>query len=369
MNTNRSRCAGRSFFNLKEPCMGTEFIVKAEPLKKLIEELYLKTGMSDEDAKLHADGLVTANLRGVDSHGVLRTKVYFDRFINGAVNMHPDFRLIKENRAIRVYDADRASGYVAAAYGMRKAIELAKEFGLGSVHVINSNHFGACAYFSQMAVDAGMLGFCATNTKAMITAPGAKGNATGNNPFALGIPTFDDFVFMLDMAQSVVAGGKLKMAAAKGEKIPLTWATDIDGNPTDDPVKGFQGFLLPAGGYKGLGIAYAIDILCGLLSGGCFQNQVTSMFEQNDEATNNGQIFIAADVTAILPREEIRARMIRFREYVRSIPTNNGRPLVLPGEIEDNVMKQRLQNGIPLPETVYRELNKLAEEYQLHARI
>lgn len=347
--------------------MATTISVPWKRLYDLIAELYEKAGMERADAEYHAHGLVTASLRGVDSHGVMRTEAYLTRIVNGAINLHPRIRCLQEEGALRVLDADGASGYIAGREGMSLAIRLAKEHGVGVTMVRNSNHFGAAALYAQMAVDAGMIGFSTTNVKPNVAAPGAMGNVVGNNPFAVGIPTYCEFPFMLDMAISVVAGGKLKMAIAKGEKIPLGWASDKDGNPTDDPQKGFDGYLLPAGGFKGLGIAYAIDLLCGVMTGGAFQNHIRNMFKDPTEPGHTCHMFLAADADRLLGREEIRARMEEYRNYIRSIPTVSGTPLIFPGEIEEACAAERRAHGIPLPEAVYRQLKELGEQYELAA--
>lgn len=349
--------------------MATTISVSWDNLYKLIAELYEKAGMTQADAEYHAYGLVTASLRGVDSHGVMRTEAYLTRILNGAINLHPQMRCIQKDGALRVLDADGASGYIAGREGMSLAIQIAKETGVGMTLVRNSNHFGAAALYAQMAVDAGMIGFSTTNVKPNVAAPGAIGNVVGNNPFAVGIPTYCEFPFMLDMALSVVAGGKLKMAIAKGEKIPLGWASDKEGMPTDDPQKGFDGYLLPAGGFKGLGIAYAIDLLCGVMTGGAFQNHIRNMFKDPSEPSRTCHMFLAADVKRLLSREEIQSRMKEYRDYIRSIPTVSGIPLVFPGEIEAACAADRREHGIPLPEAVYRQLADLGEQYGLSVRL
>lgn len=159
------------------------------------------------------------------------------------------------------------------------------------------------------------------------------------------------------------------MAIAEGEKSPLDWATDKDGNPTDDPQKGFDGYFLPVGGFKGLGMAYAIDILCGVLTGGAFQNHIRNMFKDPSEPSRTCHMLLAVDVSRLMGEEEIRRRMTEYRDYIRSIPTVSGKPLVLPGEIEAARMRERLQNGIPLPESLYAELKSLAKQYQLSVRL
>ena len=337
--------------------------IPARTLSLFISRLYEKAGMEPEDAAYHAQALVTASLRGVDSHGVMRTSAYLKRIENGAINLHPRMRYEKDARALQVMDADGASGYIAGREAMKRAIELAKTYSLGMVLVKNSNHFGAAALYADMAVQEGMLGFSTTNVKPGMTAPGAAGNVAGNNPFAVGIPTYCDFPFMLDMALSVVAGGKLKMAIAKGEKIPLDWATDKDGNPTDDPQAGFDGYFLPLGGFKGLGMAYAIDILCGVMTGGAFQNHIKNMFKDPADPSRTCHMFLAVDLKQLMGEEEIRDRMTEYRDYIRSIPTVSGKPLILPGELEESCRKERERDGIPMPETLVKEFLEMAERY------
>lgn len=154
--------------------MAETYAVSAQTLRDLITQLYQQAGMSEEEAAFHAEGLVKASLRGVDSHGVLRTAAYLGRIQNGAINTHPHMCYVKEAQALQVLDADGASGYTAGREGMSRAIELAREHGLGMVLVRNSNHFGAAALYAQMAVDEGMLGFSTTNVKPGVTAPAPR---------------------------------------------------------------------------------------------------------------------------------------------------------------------------------------------------
>lgn len=339
--------------------------VSADNLEVFITKLYEEAGMDREEAKYHAYGLVKASLRGVDSHGVMRTRAYLDRIRNGAINVSPNIRPVGGVRAMLELDADRASGFTAGHAGMTKAVELAREYSVGLVLVKNSNHFGAAALYAQIAVDAGMVGIATTNVKPLMAAPGAAGQVTGNNPFAIGIPTYNNFPFMLDMALSVVAGGKLKDAIARNVKIPLDWAVDRNGNPTDDPQKGFDGYLLPAGGFKGLGIAHAIDILCGVMSGGAFQDHIKSMYKNPLDSSETCHLFLALNICGLIDKEAISQRMAEYRSYLQSIPTVSGKPLVLPGEPESACCENRRREGIPLPEKVYQDLKSLAEHYQI----
>ena len=242
--------------------------IDSESLRVFVRELFAAGGMRLQEAEWYAETIVQANLWGIDSHGIIRVPTYFDRIRIDAINRRAEIRTIRKAPAMTLIDADGAAGAVAGRVAMEQAIEDARIHGVGVSGVTNSNHFGAAALYSQLAVKQGMVGIAMTNVRPLIAAPGAKCAVVGNNPFSIAVPTYCEFPFSLDMSMSVVAGGKLHLAAAKGEKIPFGWGVDKEGRPTDDPRKALEGFLLPIGGYKGLGLAYAVDILSGVITGG-----------------------------------------------------------------------------------------------------
>jgi LDH2 family malate/lactate/ureidoglycolate dehydrogenase len=203
-----------------------------------------------------------------------------------------------------------------------------------------------------------------TNTLPNMVAPGGSRPITGNNPIALGIPTFADFPFLLDISLSNVAGGKLLLASAKKEKIPFGWATDKDGQPTDDPDKAFAGFLLPVGEHKGLGLSYAVDILAGLLTGGVFQHQIKSMYQNPDEPSLTGHFMIAINPLAIITKEEMQQRLADFIQTIKTSPMwDTSRQMMIPGEIEYKTALERHKNGIPLPSQLYEQLVELGNSF------
>lgn len=345
-------------------------VISSEKLLTFVTELFTKAGMSEEDAGWWAYTLVTANLRGIDSHGVLRVPAYFDRLLCGALNPKPQIAADQIAPAVTVVDGDRATGCIAAKIGMEFAMENAKKCGIGFAGVTNSNHFGAAAAYVQMAVDAGMVGIAMTNVPPLMAAPGGKSKLVGNNPIAIGIPTYNDFPFLLDMSLSVVAEGKLRFAAAKGTKIPTSWAADTDGMPTDDPEKALKGFLLPVGGHKGLGLAYVVDILSGLITSGVFADKLKSMYRNPTESGEIGHTMIAIDLSKFLTKEEVKERMAYYHSYVLNSPLAEGAaPLCFPGEIEQRCAEERGKTGIPVPCTILDKLNELKEKYQVAAAL
>lgn len=340
-------------------------------LENFVSELFTKTGMPKEDADWYAKTVVRSNLRGIDSHGVMRVPTYFERLRCKAVNPQPQMQVEDLMPTLAVVDADDGAGCVASKKAMELAIEKAKKFGIAMVCVVNSNHFGAAAEYAQMAVDQGMMGLSMTNVPTLITAPGAKAKLVGNNPFAVGIPTYDnEHPFMLDMAMSVVAEGKLRFAASKGQPIPESWAADAEGKPTTDPEAALKGFLLPVGGFKGLGLAYVVDIICGVITNGVFADKIKSMYRNPEEPSKVGHMFTAVNLDAFVSREEMKERMTYYRDYLSKAPLVEGaNPLCFPGEIEANCEKHRMSEGIPVPESTIEALKMLKETWKVEAKL
>lgn len=331
--------------------------VREGKLYHFVRELFRSAGMPEGDANMHARALVDTDLWGISSHGVMRVPAYFARMQNGAVNVKPVIKKVSGSAALEVLDGDAGAGIVVGSYAMRRAMELAGKYHIAAVGVRNSNHFGAGAIYARMAASQGMIGVAMTNVLPLVTAPGAARPVVGNNPIAVGIPTYGDFPFCLDMALSKVAGGKLTLAIKKGEKIPMDWATDSDGKPTDDPQKAFDGFLLPMGDYKGLGLAYVVDILSGLITGGVFSHEMKSMYANPTEPSLTGHFFIAIDIEAIMGKEEMKARMQAYYRRLKETPMwQEGGEMLLPGELEYRKEKERRREGIPLPVKTYEEL-------------
>lgn len=340
-----------------------EVLVQADTLQNFIAKLFIRTGMTELDATFCAEALVQTNLWGVDSHGVLRAPLYIKRLRSGAMNPQPRLKTISGAQAMQVIHGDDGVGFIVGRAAMQRAIELAAQFNIAAIGVVRSNHFGAAGIYARMAAEQGMIGMVMTNTIPNIVAPGGSQPITGNNPIALAIPTFGEFPFVLDISLSNVAGGKLLLASKKGEKIPLDWATDREGRPTDDPDEGFKGFLLPLGGHKGLGLSYAVDILCGLITGGVFQHQMKSMYQHSEEPSLTGHFMIVLNPLVFISREEMKTRLADFYQTIKTSPMwDKSKEMMLPGELEHRTALERKAKGIPLPEKLYHELVVLGAE-------
>ncbi len=341
----------------------TMISIPAETLRGFVTDLFHRAGLNAEDAAFHADALVQTDLWGIGSHGVLRVPIYIQRVLSGAINAKPNIHKLRGGLALEVWDGDDGAGFIVGRDTMRRAIELAKTYGIGAVGVVRSNHFGATGLYARMAADEGLIGICMTNVVPNIVAPGGSKPITGNNPIAFAVPTYKEFPFVLDISMSSIAGGKLLLASKKGEKIPLDWATDSQGRPTDDPDVAFKGFLLPVGGHKGLGLSYFIDILAGVITGGVFQYGMKGMYKYPDDPSLTGHFMIVINPQDILDLDDMRTRMAAFYQTVKDAPMwDDTREMMLPGEIEYRTEQERLKTGIPLPENLIQELVELGNQ-------
>lgn len=340
-----------------------DILVNHNDLQHFVTTLLEKTGLSPEDAAFFAQSLVDINLWGIDSHGVLRLPIYIKRLRTDACNPRPNIKTVKSAITLEVFDGDNGPGQIVGRAAMERAIELAKTYNVGIVEAFHSNHFGAAATYSRMAVAKGMLGVAMTNVVQNMVAPGGSKSIIGNNPFSVAVPTYGDFPFVLDISFSAVSGGKLLLASKKGEKIPRDWGTDKFGRPTDDPDEAFNGFLLPVGAYKGLGLAYVVEILTGVLSGGVFLDAMKGMYKYPDDPSLTSHMMMAVNISAIMDPGELGNRMTEFTQKIHTSPMwDNQQEMLIPGELEYRSMQARKANGIPLPQNLYEELVSLATE-------
>jgi LDH2 family malate/lactate/ureidoglycolate dehydrogenase len=328
--------------------------VDSRKLERLVAAIYAGLGVPEADAALLGTALVDADLRGVYSHGCRWVSVYARNIRAGGVNLQPTIRTIRDDGATCLLDGDSGLGHVLAKRAMTMAIERAKEHGVGVVALRNSQHIGALAYYTQMAADAGCIGYTTTNAGIVMVPPGGREKVVGLNPLSWAAPTARPWSFNLDMATSVVAGSKLGMAIERGEKIPFGWAIDPDGNPTDDPKKGLEGGILPLGGPKGYGLSVMLDIMSGVLSGGRFGRGLGMK--------GSAQLFQALDIEHFMSLDEFRSRMEELIQQIKGSALAPGsKGIFFPGEIEYNLKQERLANGLPLDAFVRGEIKKEAE--------
>ncbi|PYV87012.1 MAG: lactate dehydrogenase [Acidobacteria bacterium] len=344
----------------------TEYqLTPAEPLRRFCAAALQRVGVSAEDAATVADTLVEADLRGVHSHGVWWLTRYTRRLRHGGLNPKPNLKVAHETPAMLLLDADRAMGQIAAVAAMRHAIRKAKFSGASVVGVRNSNHFGAAAYYALMAPQENQIGFATTDAEPTMASWGGTHAVVGNNPLAFAVPTGRNFTLVLDMAQSVVAWGKIFLAAQRGEKIPSSWAFNAAGEPTEDPQEAMAGLLMPVGGYKGYGLALVMEILSGVLTGAAFGLSIPPMADET-ASQGHGHFFMALDIAQFMPLTEFQERMDVLIAQQREVPLAKGvERIYLPGEIEHFKREQRLKTGIPLEPYVIEALAQLGVEMDL----
>jgi LDH2 family malate/lactate/ureidoglycolate dehydrogenase len=200
-----------------------------------------------------------------------------------------------------------------------------------------------------------------TNVGPLMVVPGGSRPIAGNNPVGFAAPGPGEFPFVMDISLSQVAGGKLLLAAQEGRKIPLDWAADKDGRPTDDPEKGYAGYLLPMGGHKGFALSLAVDILCGVLTGGAFLFGIGNMYKTKERPSGTGHFMLAINPAVMMAPEEFDRRMAEFRQTVKASPMwDETREMLIPGELEYRSEQKRRREGVPLGASLFEELNRAA---------
>jgi len=329
-------------------------------LREFCENIYLKAGASEEEAKIVVDNLIQANLYGHDSHGVLRTIEYCNYIKNGVIKPKTEPKIVKENEFALIIDGRWGFGQVAVYKAMKKAISKAKKKSIGVATVFNCNHCGMLGYYTLMAAKEDMIGFAAANSVAMVAPYGSRERILGTNPLSIAIPSGRHKPFLLDFATSVVSGGVIELARARKEKIPLGWLLDDEGRPTTNPEdyeahkKEKHGALLPFGGYKGSGICMAIEILGGALAGSGVSKTTT----------DNGVFLMALDVNFFRPIEEFKSEVDRLIDLVKKSKKAQGFTEVFyPGELEYRKEQSLKEEGsIFIDDDVWNKLIKLDEE-------
>src|SRR5918998_2573073 len=258
--------------------------VAPDAAKAFTQALLTAHGLPDDDAEIVAECLVKADLRGVDTHGIMRLPGYLDRLRRGLINARPHLEAKRVTPVAALIDGQDGFGFVVATRAMSAAIAVAAAYGIGIVAVRRSTHFGMAAQYVLQAIEAGYLSLVFTNASPSMPPWGGREALLGTSPFAAGAPGGREAPFVLDMSPAVAARGKIRRAERRGERIPEGYALDAEGRPTTDPVKALQGVVLPIGGPKGSGIAMLMDIFGGVISGASFGGDVGDQYKRFDAA-------------------------------------------------------------------------------------
>ncbi|KAF9883614.1 hypothetical protein FE257_003121 [Aspergillus nanangensis] len=336
--------------------------VSADAAKKFTISILTGNGVSPQNASVISSCLIQADLRGVDTHGTNRIPSYMERIRQGVLDATANPVLNQITPVVAQIDGRNGFGFLAAHAGMTRAIEMAREFGIGMVSVKHSNHFGMSAWIVQQAIDAGMMSLVFTNSSPALPVWGGREKLMGVSPIACGAPAGKEKPFILDMAPSVAARGKIYKAARRGEKIPGDWALDGEGRPTDDPRSALEGVMLPMGGPKGSALAVMMDVFSGVLSGSAFAGHVTGPYDPSKPA-DVGHFLVAIKPDLFMELDEFKQRMdYLYQRVVGSDKMAGVERVYYPGEIEQITHAERLQTGIPYVEAEIAALNGEADK-------
>lgn len=354
-------------------------LINESKLKKFTVSVFEAMGCSKKDAKLSADVLVSADLRGIDSHGVARLSGYVRLQDFGRLNVNPQIKILHETPSTAVIDGNKGLGLVVAPFAMKLAIKKAKKAGSGWISVQNSNHFGIAGYHSMLALNEDMIGWAMTNAAPLVVPTFATEKMLGTNPISVSVPAGKNPPFVADLATTAVAYGKLEILSRKNEPAPLGWVQDKNGFPTQDAnaIKNGGG-LLPLGGnrtlgsHKGYALGSIVDIFSGVLSGANFGPWVppfaTAGFQ--DSKTENvgvgtGHFLGAMRIDGFRPKEDFKQSMDIWIDRFRNAAAIEGKSVLIPGDPERIFEAERRINGIPLQEKVMEDLIILSERFKI----
>ncbi len=339
--------------------------------KKIYDIMMLileKIGLKEEDRNIIASCYIEADLAGVKTHGVNIFPTHVEKFENKVYNVNPNLKIIRETDNFKVLDGDEAIGPVSAYKTMKIAVDKARTTGVFTCFLRNTNTIGPAFFYNNIAIEDEMIGITLSNSPAAMAPTNGKQKLIGTNPLAISIPAGQENPIIYDIATSEVAKSKIKQALIENKQIPIGWAIDKEGNPTQDPEKALNGLILPMAGYKGYGLAMCIDILTGLISGGAYLDKV-GKFYGNDKCMNIGATFIAINPKLIFGEDFYK----NIDEYIKTIKQSEvidkNVPISIPGE---NRMKNKIineQKGIELNVETIQRLKAYIKYYNINAKL
>ncbi|MCL2210558.1 MAG: Ldh family oxidoreductase [Treponema sp.] len=354
-----------------------------EKLESFMKDVFIKVGVPPEDAAVCADVLIESDKRGIDSHGVGRFKpIYIDRINDGIQNPVTRFEIVKDHLATAVIDGHDGMGQVIGKKSMEMAIDKAKQHGLGMVVVRNSTHYGIAGYYASMAVKAGMIGITGTNARPSIAPTFGIENMLGTNPLTVGMPSDEDFPFILDCATSVSQRGKIEHYERIGKIMPEGWVINDDGSSETDPSKALTGLtkgtsaLAPLGGlgedtagYKGYGYATIVEILSAALQQGQFLKALNGFDAGGKKIPYHlGHFFIAIDISAFVELDKFKKTTGDILRELRDSKKAPGEQRIYTaGEKEYLAYLDRKKTGVPLNDSLIKTIKTLKEVYKLDA--
>lgn len=338
-------------------------MIKSEDLWRFSNAVLEKMTVPRKEGEIVSTALIDADLRGIETHGVVRLPQYVTLIKNGTINPKPQIKMIGESATHSLWDNDYGMGFLGSVKAMGLCIEKAKREGIAMAGVRNSSHFGAAGYYTIMAAELGLISFAASNAYPVMAPPGTITPTHGNNPLSYALPAGENPPIVTDMATSVASQGRIKKLGNEGKPIPLGWAYDREGKPTDDPEAFSLLMPLGEGGYKGFGLAVAMDVLAGVLTGSLFARKIIS----GPGSRGCGHFFLVIDPQRFIPLDEFKKRMDEMIRMVKGAqpPDQPMGPISLPGERGFEKKKKRLREGIPVSAATLKLLERLGDGLEI----
>ncbi len=332
--------------------------MKTSLLKKEIIKIFQKFGLNKDHAIISANALINAELVGAYGHGLARLKMYCDRISKKVINPKPKIKVKKISHSVSHIDANNSIGFVAADLGIKTAINHAKKTGIGMVGVKNSGHYGLSGYYAEQAVMENLIAMIYTNAPPAIAPHGAVKSLFGTNPICFGTPTGSKIPFILDTSISMINRGKIRVAALNNQKIPDDVALDKFGKPTNDAKKALEGVQLPIAGFRGSGLAWMVDILSGVLTGGNHAGRVKDPFDDFSGPQNIGHLFIVFKTN--LFEKNYKQRIEDNIRTIKKLPKIQGvKEIMYPGQNKHNRYKKNIKKEISITDIIKKDLEIL----------
>ena len=332
--------------------------IKSNRLRRILIDIFKRHNLNSSHALICADALINAELVGAPTHGLSRLKMYCDRINKKVINPKPKIKIKKISQSIDHIDANNSIGFIAGDIGIKQAIKNAKSTGIGLVGIKNSGHYGLSGYYAEKAVKKNLIAFCFTNAPPAIAPHGARKSLFGTNPICFGAPTSSKVPFILDTSVSVINRGKIRVAAKTGKKIPEGVAFDKFGKPTTDAKKALAGVQLPIAGFRGSGLAWMVDILSGVITGGNHGGKVKDPFDDFSGPQNIGHLFIVMKPNLFVGNYNKRIK--ENIKKIKKLPKIKGvKEIFYPGQNKFKRYKTNLKKGIAIPKNILEDIKKL----------
>lgn len=353
--------------------------IDAKTLENFMKDVFIGLGVPEEDANIIADVLITSDLRGIDSHGIQRCKMYYDRIREGIYEVKTKIDIIKDGPTTALWDGNCGMGHVIAYKAMNAAIDKAKKYGLGAVAVRNSTHFGIAGYYSLMAIKEGMIGLAVTNARPSIPPTFGVEPMLGTNPLTIGAPTDEEFPFLLDCATSIIQRGKVELNNRIDKPLPENTVINDRGEIMTDAGKVLEEMLerkaalLPLGGkgeetagYKGYGYATVVELLSAALQEGIYLRDTLGIVENDQKRLKVGHFFLAININSFLGLNSFKKTAGNIMRDLRSSKKEPGAERIYTaGEKEYNAENERRKSGIPLNESLQEDIKIMQKELGL----